>query len=84
MDAVEFLKEAVRMCDTDRRENPEGVVAAVEKVCRGKSQSHAAGKVFAGMPGGHAGCRWLAVYHALPDQQTGARCQNERLLRLGL
>lgn len=34
MDAVEFLKEAVRMCDTydtDRRENPEGVVAAVEK-----------------------------------------------------
>ena len=34
MDAVEFLKEEVRMCDmydTDRRENPEGVVAAVEK-----------------------------------------------------
>ena len=50
MDAVEFLKAAVRMCDTykickgcygetnacfnsdtDRRENPEGVVAAVEK-----------------------------------------------------
>lgn len=50
MNAVEFLKEAVRMCDTygickgcygetnacfnsdtDRRENPEGVVAAVEE-----------------------------------------------------
>lgn len=50
MDAVEFLKEAHRMCDsyddcegcpgvsnacfindTDKRENPEGVVAAVEK-----------------------------------------------------
>lgn len=56
MDAVEFLKEAHRMCDsyddcegcpgvsaacfindTDKRENPEGVVAAVEKVCCGKS-----------------------------------------------